>query len=36
MMCFLYGERIPELFGIYKIAPDDVTLRPSLLRKETE
>ena len=36
MMCFLYGERIPELFGIHKISPDDVTLRPALLRKETE
>lgn len=33
MMCFLYGERIPELFGIHKIDPDDVTLRPSLLAK---
>lgn len=34
MMCFLYGEGIPELFGIHKIAPDNVTLRPSLLAKD--
>ena len=33
MMCFLYGKGIPERFGIHKIAPDDVTLRPSLLAK---
>ena len=34
MMSFLYGEGIPELFGIRKIAPNEVTLKPSLFRKE--
>lgn len=34
MMSFLYGSRIPELFGILKIAPNEVTLKPSIFHKE--
>lgn len=33
MMVFLYGEKIPELFGIQKIAPNEVTLKPVLFQK---
>lgn len=34
MMSFLYGEGIPELFGIQKIEPNDVTLNSSVFQKE--
>ncbi len=33
MMSFLYGEGVPELFGIEKISPNDVNLTPKLLSK---
>ena len=34
MMTFLYGEGIPELFGIQKIEPNEVTLNPSVFQRE--
>lgn len=33
MMAFMYGERIFSLLGCHLIAPDDVTLTPSIFRK---
>lgn len=33
MMSFLYGEGIPELFGIQKIEPNEVILKPSVFQK---
>lgn len=36
MFKFLYGTEVLELLGCRKIAPNDVTLKPSLLRNNTK
>ncbi len=34
IMSFMYGEEVLERLGCCKVAPNDVTLRPALLKKE--
>lgn len=34
MMAFMYGEDVPKNLGMKRIAPDDVTLNPSIWNKE--
>ena len=36
MMAFMYGDEMPELLGLQRIAPDDVTLNASIWKKECD
>ena len=36
MMSFMYGDEMPELLGLQRIAPDDVTLNASIWKKECD
>ena len=36
MMAFLYGEKIVQLLGMHRIAPDEVTLSKSVFQKKEE